>query len=268
MPSLVWGRDPQEAFRNPYEYEANEQFLREASLLLPRLYRLLYTDRRRYKRDERSVEKAIWLLQMDALDSLEDALAALKRKNHRIAGKLFRNIIEALDLAAYFHQGGASSTPYLEAWFNDEVVPHRVYREFIKRTQGDEPFEESRRHYHSLSKFAHRTYRAIMDGYSLGAEERLVHDRVDLLYDEQRELSNCLLVLPHTVSAYLATLGNLIMVFADEIGRRGMVNPGDVEAAMRDSLEVETVPRHFMPSEWLLRRNLPEESSEVDGDEP
>jgi len=29
MPSIVWGRHPQEAFDNPYEYAAQEQFTRE-----------------------------------------------------------------------------------------------------------------------------------------------------------------------------------------------------------------------------------------------
>ncbi len=30
MTSFIWGRSPQEAYENPYEYEAQEQFSREA----------------------------------------------------------------------------------------------------------------------------------------------------------------------------------------------------------------------------------------------
>ena len=41
MPSLVWGRDPQEAYENPYKDAMEEQFRREANQLLTRLYRLL-----------------------------------------------------------------------------------------------------------------------------------------------------------------------------------------------------------------------------------
>jgi len=34
MPSLVWGRSPQEAYDNPYEYEAQEQVVLEGKLHL------------------------------------------------------------------------------------------------------------------------------------------------------------------------------------------------------------------------------------------
>jgi hypothetical protein len=33
MPSQVWGRDPQEAFEEPYEYAVEDQFAREARTL-------------------------------------------------------------------------------------------------------------------------------------------------------------------------------------------------------------------------------------------
>ena len=93
MPSIVWGRNPKEAYEEPYEYGAQEQFAREAARLLGQLYVLLNSDRHQYATDDRSVAKAVWLLAMDALDSLRESLAALERKEHRIAGKLFRVII-------------------------------------------------------------------------------------------------------------------------------------------------------------------------------
>jgi hypothetical protein len=34
MPSIAWGRQPNEARTNPYEYEAQDQFVREAKALL------------------------------------------------------------------------------------------------------------------------------------------------------------------------------------------------------------------------------------------
>ena len=46
MPSIVWGRDPQEAFEEPYEYCAQEQFVGEADALLRRLYGLLNSEDR------------------------------------------------------------------------------------------------------------------------------------------------------------------------------------------------------------------------------
>ena len=81
MPSIVWGRDPQEAYEEPYEYAAQEQFAREATALLRQLYLALNTDRHRYTSEDRSAAKAMWLLAMDALDSLRESLAALHGRN-------------------------------------------------------------------------------------------------------------------------------------------------------------------------------------------
>lgn len=127
---------------------------------------------------------------MDALDSLRDCLSALKRRNHRVAGKLFRNV----------------------------------------------------RHYRSLSRFVHRSYTVIMDGYSIDGGDRLVHDGTGLLYGED-ERSETALVLPQTIAAYYATLANFILIFSDEIVRRESVRHSDLKTALSESLEVETVPR-------------------------
>ena len=115
---------------------------------------------------------------MDALDSLFDCLYALKTKRHRVAGKLFRDIVETLDLAAFFSSETQKSNRLMEKWFNDEIIPHRVYRDYIGNTKGNEVADEIGKHYRRLSKFTHRSYRVIMDGYSLGANERLVHDKI------------------------------------------------------------------------------------------
>jgi hypothetical protein len=76
MPSIVWGRDPQEAYEEPYEYGAQEQFAREAERLLSHLYALLNSEQHRYATEDRSAVKAAWLLAMDALDSLREGLEA------------------------------------------------------------------------------------------------------------------------------------------------------------------------------------------------
>lgn len=41
MTSFIWGRPPQEAYENPYEYEAQEQFSREASVVTSELFAYL-----------------------------------------------------------------------------------------------------------------------------------------------------------------------------------------------------------------------------------
>jgi hypothetical protein len=83
MPSQVWGRDPQEAFEEPYEYAVQDQFDREANALLQRFYRSLNTKKYHFTVADQSAQKAVWLLAVDSLDSLRDCLDALKRKKHR-----------------------------------------------------------------------------------------------------------------------------------------------------------------------------------------
>jgi len=74
MPSFIWDRDPQEAMDNPYEYEAQEQFVREAESILNLFSNELGKFDMKFTVDDRSLEKAIWMLQNDALDSLKDIL--------------------------------------------------------------------------------------------------------------------------------------------------------------------------------------------------
>lgn len=257
MPSFIWNRDPQEASENPYEYEAQEQFYREATNLVKNLYVRLNSENHRYHRDEVSVKKAVWLLQMDALDSLFDCLYALKTKRHRVAGKLFRDIQETLDLAAFFSSETQKSNGLMEKWFNDEIIPHREYREYIRKTKGDEIADEKANLYARLSKFTHRSYRVIMDGYSLGANERLVHDKVALKYNSNDETgAETFMVVPNTISAYYAALASEILFFCDELHRRGSLPREEVTSAIDNSLEVDSVPRKFTPTDMLLKMKI------------
>jgi hypothetical protein len=253
MPSQVWGRDPQEAFEEPYEYGIQDQFAREARTLFARLYKLLNSDCHRYSVDDRSREKAVWLLSMDALDSLRECLEALSRKEHRVASKLFRDVMESMDLAEYFHNATDKSKVSLGKWYADEIVPHREYRDYIKRVQSAEAAADLTKHYSSLSRFTHRSYRAILNGYSVGREERLVHDRTGELYGSH-EGAVSLLVLPQTIASYYAVLGNLALEYATELSELGLVTREEIQEAFAMSLDSETVSRRFLPRRWLAER--------------
>ena len=253
MPSFIWNRDPQEAFENPYEYEAQEQFYREATSLVKNLYVRLNSEKHRYHRNEVSVRKAVWLLQMDALDSIFDCLDALKTKKHRVAGKLFRDIEETLDLAAFFSSETQKSNGLMKKWFNDEIIPHKEYRDYIRKIKGDEVADEKAKHYSRLSKFTHRSYRIIMDGYSLGANERLVHDKVALTYNLNNETgAETFMVVPSTISAYFAALASEILFFCDELHQRGNLSHEEVTSAIDNSFEEESVPRKFISPKMLF----------------
>jgi hypothetical protein len=238
MTNFVWDRDPEEAYANPYEYEAQEQFAREAASLLNKYHKYISSNSKRYHRDDTSKEKAIWMLHVDALDALRDCLDLINEKKHRLACRLFRDVIETLDIAAYFSSASAESNSNLIKWFKNEIISHSKYRDFIKKTKGESEAEGLKENYKSLSKFTHRSYRALANSYILGAEDCLV-------YDGHRD-SN-ILVLPHTISAYYAILANLIKLFSREVVQRGTFPEEINRKYWSESLEVETIQRRFVP---------------------
>ena len=250
MPSQVWGRDQQEAFEEPYEYDIQKQFAREAKAILERFYKLLNSDRHRYTVDDRSRQKAEWLLSMDALDSLQDCLKALDKKEHRVAGKMFRDVMESMDLAAYFHSKTEKSNKALEKWYKDKIVPNSEYRDYVKKNQSPDVAKRLSTYYSSLSRFIHRSYRVILDGYSRGREDLLVHDQTGELYGSA-EGSTSLLVLPQTIASYYVVLANLVLDYASELSELELVSKEDARMAFAESLESETVPRRFLPRRWL-----------------
>ncbi len=133
MSSLIWTRLNKEARANPYEYDAQDQFVREAETLLNSIHSLFHDDSKRFHRDDVSKEKAVWMLTVDALDSLRDCLQFLKVKKHRIANRLFRDIIETLDLAAYINSQTDDAKRDLQKWYDNKIIPHSRYRDYLKK---------------------------------------------------------------------------------------------------------------------------------------
>jgi len=241
MPSIIWGRDPKEAYQNPYEYDAQAQFVREAKSILDGLLSELNRYCMKFKRDEVSSQKAIWMLQIDAVDSLRDCLMLLQQKKHRVAGRLFRDVVETSDLAAYFFSGTRESKKHLDKWYKDEIIPNSVYRDFIKKNEGKEQANSKKDHYRMLSKINHRTYRTLAYAYILG--------RDDLLAYEGSSKSD-LLVPPQSIAMYYAILADFVILISDEIVRCGLIKKNDIARIWKDSLELETVPRRFVPSRF------------------
>src|SRR5690606_15584535 len=114
-------------------------------------------------------------------------------------------------LATYFHEAD-TSTPDLEKWYADEIVPHRRYRDHVKIAHSVDAAGQLAKHYRSLSRFAHRSYRAILDGYLRGGEDPLVHDRTSELFGGSKGAAKSL-VLPQTIASYYAVLGNLTLEY-------------------------------------------------------
>lgn len=142
-----------------------------------------------------------------------------------------------MDASFYFFHGGKQSAANLAKWYKNEVIPHRVFREFIKTHHGNEQFERLRSTYSDFSKYTHRTYRALLMSYILAAEDKLAYDgfrRSDPDY-----------ALPHVVSFSYAIIAMLIKRFVDFASATDQLSHSQVNDLWAKCLEPETVARRF-----------------------
>lgn len=249
MPSFVWRRDPQEAYSEPYEYPGQEQFVREASALLRSLSHHYSCKNRSFAREDSTREKAVWMLQVDSLAALEEALELTTLKKHRTASRLFRDSLETQDISVYFARAGQDSEKHLRKWFANEVIPHRIAREFVKKMHGESRFQELRELYNELSKYTHRTYRSLAMSYILSRGNRFA-------YDGFRE-GGVSMVLPHVISFSYAVLGMLIRRFVDVAVTTGELSAEKASSLWEQALEAETTPRRFGAQTFRLSSPVP-----------
>lgn len=250
MPSFVWDRRTDEAYLEPYEYGGQEQFSREAKRVLKHLKEHYSKRNQTFTGKDKTTEKAVWMLQVDGLDALSDALIMTDEKKHRIASRLFRDAVETVDMSAYFYFAGKDVQTDLGKWYENEVIPHRRFREFIKKSHGDEEAGNLGSLYGDLSKYTHRTYKAISTSYSLGRHDLLI-------YDSFRESD--LLVLPHIISFCYALIAALVKRFMDVAQRTNQIEKVAVDRIWEESLEEETVPRRFGRGPGQILRGPPME---------
>lgn len=237
MASFVWGRSPQEAFDNPYEWEANSQFAEEAKGLLSSFFTVLMKKNMCFKKSDKSLEKAEWMLLTDSTDALIEALSNLGSKKHRITARLFRDVVENLDLLTFFRSNNSKAREKMDEWFSGEFIPHKVSREYLKEIDGESARKERAKYYQELSAFTHRTYSALCDSYSLGKGEMLVYDTIT----ESR-----MMVLPNTLSAYYAVLGDLLIQLSRSLGFSNLISQQELAELWGRVLKVQSVPRRFV----------------------
>jgi hypothetical protein len=189
-----------------------------------------------YKLQDRTLKKALWMLYYDSLYSIKDALESLKNKKHRIAGKLFRDVIESMDLAAYFSFASEESKRNLEKWFEDEIISHSAYRDFLGKNSGQLAKKESRDYYRLISKFTHRTYKILLYGYVLGRDDYIAYDG---------HHDSDILILPQTIAMYLAILADFIRFYSKEIIKTEFINEEEMNKIWESSFEKVPVHRRF-----------------------
>lgn len=234
MTSIVWDRDPQEAIENPYEYNAQKQFHREAIALTDNLGKKLCDDFQ-YTLDDKTLEKAIWMLQTDSLFAFRDSVIMLEQKKHRVVGRLLRDILETVHLVEYFSGQTDNSKKALKKWFNDELVMHSEFRDYIKKRDGDQISEIKKNQHRIFSKFTHRSYKILLYGYELDSEGKI-------FYDEGW-------TLPQSIAMYYAFLGIFGQLIIENLKQYGNLSQEVVTEIWNNSMEKEQIPRGYLSKE-------------------
>ncbi|MCK9393223.1 MAG: hypothetical protein WCX30_01675 [Candidatus Paceibacterota bacterium] len=209
LKSHMWHQELDEVIANPYDYENRKLFIEEASSLLDKIYKLYDDYNLKFHIDDESLNKCIWMLHLDALDTLRDCIFLLKNNKHRITGKMFRDITESLDLSYLIKN---NPEEYLKKWFNGGHITHGEYRKIIKKKYGKDTETKEYKNYQLLSGWTHHNYFSLKNSYSLGVGEMLVYD------------SHCpeALVLPQTMSQYSWEIIYLIKKFIKEMCESGL----------------------------------------------
>lgn len=236
MPSFVWDRTPSEAYDNPYEYEAQRQFAREALACLDFLLQLYEKRNNEFGRNERSRQKAAWMLQVDGLTALADIITLLGENKFRLASRLFRDVVETVDLSVYFSLGGPKADAHLSQWFDDEIVPNRVARAFAEEALGKDRTTQARL-YGELSRYTHRSYRSLKMSYILGRDDAI-------FYDGFRNNSGAY-VTPESISFAYAISGGLIHRFVTYAILTEQISAEQVDEMWETCLEPDSEPRRF-----------------------
>ena len=215
MKSKIWTQKFVDIIWNPFDHKSQDLFIEEASSVLNEVFKKYDKLQNKYRSDERSAEKAIWMLHLDGLDTLRDCLALLKEKKHRIVGKLSRDITEVLDLAALFWWERDKGSRRLKKWYDDKVIRHCEFREYLGSSRGKEFQEYSARMYSDLSKWTHHCYSVLLNSYSLAGDNGEM-----LVYHSHTEA----LISPHTISQYMWEIKDLIFYFLSNIKMVGLID--------------------------------------------
>lgn len=253
--SRLWTQPFDEVKNNLYDYESQELFLKEASLILDEIYKHYNKYQIKFHLDGRSVKKAIWMLHLDALDTLRDCIALLKKKKHKIVGKLFRDIFETIDLSNLFWEERNKGSKNLKKWYKNIIILHSDYRNHLKtardvtiikegeeliiKAEGkiiakvkrkliDKTEEEITTYaggeiiaktgadiYRALSEWTHHTYRILKHSYSLGGKNGKM-----LVYDGYSDK----LISHQVLSRYTLDIKDFVLYFLGAVKRVGLIN--------------------------------------------
>lgn len=142
MKSKLWINTYSDITTNPIDSESEQLFLKEALLILDEIYNRYKKYQAKFNLDDCSLEKAIWMLHLDALDTLKDCINLLGQKKYKIVGKLFRDIFETIDLSYFFWEERNKGSKNLKKWYNYKIIPHKKFRKYVEKTKEAEYIKE------------------------------------------------------------------------------------------------------------------------------
>ncbi|PKG42837.1 hypothetical protein [Psychroflexus sp. MES1-P1E] len=237
MASLIWNRDSQEAINNPYEYAVEEQFIREANNVVSKLESTILKKKTFFLNDK-SLDKATWMLQNDVLFAFKDSLYSLKLKKHRIVGPLLRVMYENNHLIVYLNNNHVNSQKTLSEWYDNKSPRHFEYRKLIKETEGEEQSDFLNKQYQAYSKFTHRTYLSLLYNYAREGNPQLDQQSTKkdfkIWYDESWPLRQ-------SISMYYAILGMFGKEMIKNLKCYGVLEREEVDEIWNSSMEQEQV---------------------------
>jgi hypothetical protein len=215
MKSDLWTQFASEIRNDPQFHECQELFLKEASLIIEGALKRYHKYQLQFWLDECTLKKSLWMLHLDAIDTLRECIFLLKQKKHRLVGKLFRDIIEILDLAYLFWKEKDKKPENLAKWYKNEVVPHRKFRDHLKKGKGLVISEYAKKIYAELSAWTHHSYSTLLNSYSLGGKDRNM-----LAFDGYSDV----LVSRDVILRYTWQMKDLILYFLDNVKSIGLVD--------------------------------------------
>lgn len=197
LKNIIWTRDLQEAMDNPYEWEAQKKFVKEANDFL-RSIRKHIIENASFTKDDRSKEKAIWMLSLAALDSAIEITISLKRNQIHVIYHLLRSIREALDLATYFNLEDNIIDQKISDWFDGKIIQHGDYRLYVEKNIDKVKADHLRNIHRALSKFNHNSYHTLLYSYFLDPKG-FIHHYGSYESDSTKPVST--IAMLHAVSA-------------------------------------------------------------------
>lgn len=134
-----------------------------------------------FRENDQSVNKAIWMLHTDALNTLQDCVLLLRYSRPLIVRKMYRDIYECLDRATLIREKGDDDQSALDEWYGNKFVKHRRFRDHLNskfgRNEKSPSIASSSRkdQYELLSKWSHHCYDSLCELYSLDDSSQLVY---------------------------------------------------------------------------------------------